>query len=269
MNLVLDGEASPPEKSEFEQHLQACSECRQQFQFYSQLRNLTRTSLSQESCPELVKARLQRMLAGEVKKAPQKRPVALGLGWVAAACAALFSFYTLRPSTDEATPLALSLSEDHSRCLQRPNSVVPQNPAYLAEQTFGRAMPEMPSHRELKPYDVRLCPVLQGQRAIHVLCKDERQRNVSVYTMPKDQIQLTQSSSRSPLMVDCQESRVASWEHKGWVFSLVSEAARDELLALAGDCSYGCPKESGPTYAYPGASPTGMPVQAVPVLHRP
>jgi len=269
MNLVLDGEASPSEKSDFDGHLESCPECRQQFGFYSQLKSMTRTDLSQEVCPELLKARLMKVLRAEVKPVRKSRPVAFGLGWVAAASAALFSFYALRPATEKATPLALSLSEDHSRCEEKPNSVVAHNPAYLAEQTFGQAMPEMVQHQKLRPYDVRLCPVLQGQPVIHVLCKDDQERCVSVYTMPSEGFSSVSGSAQQPVIVNCDKARVASWQHKGWLFSLVSRVPQQDLASIASNCSYGNPRDSDRLYARPIMPPQGMPVQAIPAMHRP
>ena len=240
---MLDGEAEPGQKAGYESHLQVCSECRQRHEFYSQLRGVIRTSCSQEVCPELVQARLLQALGREVQ-APKKARPAWALGWLAAASAALFSFVALRPAADKATPLALSLSQDHSRCCAVPASDRPsQSPAQLAQATYGAAMPEMAELKELQPYDVRLCPVLKGERVIHILCRDRQQRVFSMYAMPGDRVEGMVGSDAQPKVYDTQDIHVASWRHKGWVFSLVSRAPEAELASLAGSCFYECPEQ--------------------------
>jgi hypothetical protein len=266
VDLVLDGEAEPGSKAGYESHLKECDDCRRRHEFYSQLRGMIRTGCSQETCPELLQARLLKVLAQEVQ-APKKSRPAWGLGWLAAASAALFSFVALRPAADKATPLALSLSQDHSRCCAVPASErPPQSPANLAQSTFGAAMPEMAEVRELQPYDVRLCPVMQGERVIHVLCKDRQQRVFSMYTMPYRQQADLPNSGSQPRVYDTQDNRVAAWQHKGWVFSLVSRAPEEELVSLVGGCQYACPQQRLVTQPYnPGGN--GLPV--IPASHRP
>ncbi|MBT9584901.1 zf-HC2 domain-containing protein [bacterium] len=244
VSLVLDGEAEPGEKAGYETHLKECSNCRQQHEFYSQLRGLVRTSCSQENCPDLLKARMLKALASEVQAPKKSSRPSWGLGWLAAASAAIFSFVALRPAADKATPLALSLSQDHSRCCAVPASDRPaQSPANLAQATFGAAMPEMAQVQQLQPYDVRLCPVLQGERVIHVLCRDRQQRVFSMYTMPSDRVNDLPSSGTQPRVYDTQDNRVAAWQHKGWLFSLVSRVPEEELLTMVGGCQYECPQQ--------------------------
>ena len=146
VDLILDGEAEPGQKSDYEKHLGECGECRRRHEFYSQLRNTISTSCSQETCPELVQSRLLKALGGEV--AVPKKPARLvwGLGALAAASAAAFSFVALRPAADKATPLALSLSQDHTRCADsRASDRSPQTPAQLPQPTCGAPMPGMPT----------------------------------------------------------------------------------------------------------------------------
>lgn len=258
VDLILDGEASP----EQHKHLEQCEECRAQHQFYSKFRQTIRSSCSQETTPELVQARLLKALKAEVQ-APKKpaRPV-WGLGALAAASAALFSFVALRPASDKATPLALSLSQDHSRCESAPATQRPaQTPAQMAQTAYGAPMPEMAEVQQLRPYDVRLCPVLHGERVIHVLYRDQQQRVVSLYTMPVSRVQLDLPSVESkPLYYNTEEARVASWQHKGWVFSLVSRLPQAELATMADTCCYGCTETQRPNMM-PGNLPMVVPAQ--------
>lgn len=259
VDLVLDGEAEPAQRADYDKHLAECGECRRRHEFYSQLRSTIRTTCSQESCPELVKARLLKVLGQEVQTpvaSAAKRPSIWGLGWLAAASAAVFSFAVFRPNVEKATPLALSLSQDHSRCCTVPAAGTAISPASLAHKTYGAAMPEMPEVQNLEPYDVRLCPVLEGERVIHVLCRDQRQRIVSMYAMPVRQDDLP-SSGAEPRVYDTHDARVAAWQHKGWMFSLVSEAAGEELVTLAGNCDYQVP--GGARYARPEGLPEQVP----------
>lgn len=275
VDLILDGEASP----EQQKHLEQCEECRSRHEFYSKFRQTIRTSCSQETTPELVQARLLKMLSAEVQAAPQvqapqvvkvqatkpaKRPV-WGLGGLAAAAAAAFSFVALRPAADKATPLALSLSQDHSRCEGAPTSErPPQSPAQMAQTAYGAPMPEMAEVQQLRPFDVRLCPVLHGERVIHVLYRDQQDRVVSLYTMPNSRVQVDLPSVESkPAYYNTEEARVASWQHKGWVFSLVSRLPQAELATMADTCCYGCTESHGPNMM-----PGGMPVHAVPASNQ-
>lgn len=263
VDLILDGEADPGQKSGYEKHLGECGECRRRHEFYSQLRSTIRTSCSQETCPELVQSRLLKALGGEVA-VPKKpaRPV-WGLGALAAASAAVFSFVALRPAADKATPLALSLSQDHTRCADSPLSARPQTPAQLAQTAFGAPMPEMAEVQQLRPYDVRLCPVLQGERVIHVLCRDQQNRIVSLYTMPMSRVQDLPSAQTKPAYYNTEEARVASWQHKGWLFSLVSRLPQEEMATMADTCCYGCVEPKSP-----GVMPGNMPVQAIPASNQ-
>jgi len=265
VNVVLDGEAEPSEKAGYERHLEQCEECRKRHQFYSQLRNCVRTSCQEERCPELVEARLRKALgakfeAESARVAPSaSRRGMVAWGGVAAACAALFSFVALRPAADKATPLALSLSQDHTRCCSIPAVGQPPSPASLAESTYGAAMPEMAGVRQLQPYDVRVCPVLDGQRAIHVLCRDPQQRVFSMYALPRDRVENVALGEDGPRVYDARDNRVAAWEHKGWLFSLVSEAPGEELASLAGACEYECSPQRL----------VNSPIRALPVMHTP
>ncbi|MBX3172719.1 MAG: hypothetical protein KF760_35305 [Candidatus Eremiobacteraeota bacterium] len=261
VDLILDGEASP----EQQKHLEQCEECRGRHEFYSKFRQTIRTSCSQETTPELVQARLLKALGAEVQ-APKKpaRPV-WELGALAAASAAVFSFVALRPANDKATPLALSLSQDHSRCEAAPASErPPQTPAQMAQTAYGAPMPEMAEVQQLRPYDVRLCPVLHGERVIHVLYRDPQQRVVSLYTMPTSRVQVDLPSVDSkPAYYNTEDARVASWQHKGWVFSLVSRLPQAELATMADTCCYGCTESHSPNLI-----PGGLPVRAVPAVNQ-
>jgi anti-sigma factor RsiW len=257
VDLILDGEASP----EQQKHLEQCEECRGRHDFYSRFRQTIRTSCSQETTPELVQARLLKALGAEVQSPkPAKRPV-WGLGAVAAASAALFSFVALRPANDKATPLALSLSQDHSRCESAPASQrPPQSPAQMAQIAYGAPMPEMAEVQQLRPYDVRLCPVLHGERVIHVLYRDQRDRVVSLYTMPTSRVQMELPGVEGkPLYYNTEDARVASWQHKGWIFSLVSRLPQAELATMADTCCYDCTPSSPNTM--PGNMPMVVPAQ--------
>lgn len=278
INELLDGEADPNQESESRKHLEQCAECRQQYEFYSRFRQMLRQSCSQESCPELVQARLKKALLQEVAtpkpaavpaKASTRR--GWGLGWLAAASAAAFSLYALRPATEKAPPLALSLSQDHSRCSSRP--VVggqPEDPGNLAERTFGAAMPEMVKHQALRPYDVRLCPVLEGEQVIHVLCHDQQKRVVSVFAAPSARVGSTEGTESSPMLFGAGDSQVATWEHKGWVFSLVAGGTREEMATLADNCQYCCPHSlATESYSTPPLASPGLPIRAIPASHRP
>lgn len=258
VDLILDGEAS----QEQQKHLEQCEECRGRHEFYSKFRQTIRTSCSLETTPELVQARLLKALGAEVQTArPAKRPV-WGLGALAAASAALFSFVALRPANDKATPLALSLSQDHSRCETAPTSERPvQTPAQMARTAYGAPMPEMAEVQQLRPYDVRLCPVLQGERVIHVLYRDQQDRVVSLYTMPVSRVQMDLPNVESkPLYYNTEDARVASWQHKGWVFSLVSRLPQAELATMADNCCYGCTESQNPN-TIPGNLPMVVPAQ--------
>ncbi len=256
VDLVLDGEASPEQK----QHLDVCQECRGRYQFYSSFRQTIRSTCSEESCPELVRARLLKTLGAEVgpAKKPAARPV-WGLGALAAASAAVFSFVALRPANDKATPLALSLSQDHSRCAGAPatdNS--PQSPAQMAQQAYGAPMPEMAEVQQLRPYDVRLCPVLHGEKVIHVLYRDPQERVISLYTMPTSRVQADLPSvETTPAYYNTEDARIASWQHKGWVFSLVSRLPQEDLATMADNCCYGCTE---PQHQHQNGTPGGMPM---------
>lgn len=271
MGLVLDGEAEPSQKSGLEDHLKQCQDCRQQFEFYSQLRQMTRQACSRESCPELVQSRLLRALGAEVQAPPprQARPIR-GLGWLAAASAAFVSFYALRPAAEKATPLALSLSQDHSRCcVTRPNPQ-PSDPGSLAEQAFGNAMPEFAQVQQLQPYDVRVCRVMQGEPVIHVLCRDHQDRVVSLYSMPCQRCGSVQGTETAPSLYETEDARVAAWEHKGWMFSLVSRVPQEDLCNLACQCTYESPQVlASRPYAQPlDQQPMGG-VPVVPVSAHP
>jgi anti-sigma factor RsiW len=272
LDLVLDGVAEPAQKQAFEQRLQDDSECRREFDFYSNFKQLTRDSLSQEKCPDLVKARLMKALQAEVAPAPAAKPRSnWGLGWVAAAAAACFSFVALRPADTSSGPLALSLSQDHSRCCARPVQSQPADVQKLAEQNFGTALPEIAQVEHLQAYDVRLCQLPNpSQPVIHMLCRDDQQRVISMYAMPSNRCASLCGSHGSPRIFETQEARVASWEHKGWAYSLVSRVPQEELASLAGSCSYGCPQALGQQYAQPlvPSSPGLMP-QAIPASHHP
>lgn len=282
ISLVLDGEADAQQRQDYEEHLDQCPACRRQHEFYSQLRSTVRASCSAESCPDLVKARLMKALQAEVET---NRPIpasiaaspamtggsrarwARGVAGLAAASAAAFSFYALRPSTAGTPPLALSLSEDHSRCCDQPAGNQPHSPAELALQTFGSSMPEMVELNHLQPYDVRVCNV-SGGRVIHVLARDAQQRVVSMYTMPRAQYADWRGSEDKPELYETAQARVATWEHKGWVFSLVSRVPHEELATMASSCSYGCPDDYSSPLS-PELIPRGMPVRAIPASHRP
>ncbi len=261
VDLILDGEAGP----EQHKHLEQCDECRSRHQFYSRFRQTIRTNCSLETTPELVQARLLKALGAEVQ-APKKaaRPM-WGLGALAAASAAIFSFVALRPASDKATPLALSLSQDHSRCEGAPASDRPaQTPAQMAQTAYGAPMPEMAEVQQLRPYDVRLCPVLHGERVIHVLYRDQQQRVVSLYAMPSSRVQVDLPSVDSkPLYYNTEEARVASWQHKGWVFSLVSRLPQAEMATMADTCCYGATESSNPNLI-----PGSMPVRAIPASNQ-
>lgn len=284
ISLVLDQEASPEQAEAYHQHLAACEGCRRQHEFYSKLRGLVRTSCSTESAPELLQARLRKMLAAEVSQsqeavataapamvaAPSAPAASLRtratrtLAYLAAGAAAVASFAALRP-TEKSAPLALALSEDHSRCCDVPPAANgTANPAQLAQQTFGSSMPEMASPQGVQPYDVRVCPV-HGNHVIHMLCRDSQQRVVSVYTAPGRSFALAGSDEQHPNVTETDGARVASWEHKGWMFSLVSRAPKDELITLAGNCLYGSPQAV--CQLTPMNTP-GMPVQAIPASDR-
>ena len=273
LDLVLDGEAEPAQRQHFEQLLQDSPECRREFDFYSNFKQLTRESLSQESCPDLVKARLMKALQAEVAPAaPARKPRSnWGLGWVAAAAAACFSFVALRPAGQSSGPLALSLSQDHSRCCVTPAQAPPGDVQKLAEQNFGSAMPEMAQVNHLQAYDVRLCYLPEpSQPVIHVLCRDPQQRVISMYAMPSDRCASLCGSHGNPRIFETQEARVASWEHKGWAYSLVSRVPQDELASLAGSCSYGCPPQAvGQEYSRPLMPSPGTMPQAIPASHHP
>ncbi len=261
VDLILDGEASP----EHHKHLEQCEECRGRHGFYSRFRQTIRTSCSQETTPELVQARLLKALGAEVQvPKPAKRPV-WGLGALAAASAAAFSFVALRPASDKATPLALSLSQDHSRCETAPASQrPPQSPAQMAQTAYGAPMPEMAEVQQLRPYDVRLCPVLHGERVIHVLYRDQQDRVVSLYTMPTSRVQVDLPSVESkPAYYNTEDARVASWQHKGWVFSLVSRLPQAELATMADTCCYDCTGSQNPDMI-----PGSMPVRAIPASNQ-
>lgn len=105
-------------------------------------------------------------------------------------------------------------------------------------------MPEMAQVQALQPYDVRLCPVLQGKRVIHVLCRDRQQRSVFMHTMPSDRVSDLPSSQAQPRVYDTQDNRVAAWQHKGWVFSLVSRAPEEELLSMVDTAKISAPNNS-------------------------
>ena len=255
VDLILDGEASP----EHHKHLEQCEECRGRHGFYSRFRQTIRTSCSQETTPELVQARLLKALGAEVQvPKPAKRPV-WGLGALAAASAAAFSFVALRPANDKATPLALSLSQDHSRCAGAPASDrSTQSPAQMAQIAYGAPMPEMAEVQQLRPYDVRLCPVLHGEKVIHVLYRDPQDRVISLYTMPISRVQADFPSVETrPAYYNTEDARIASWQHKGWVFSLVSRLPQEDLATMADNCCYGCGESERQN---PNAIPGGMPM---------
>jgi len=174
----------------------------------------------------------------------------------------------LRPAADKATPLALSLSQDHTRCADSPASArPPQTPAQLAQTAFGAPMPEMAEVQQLRPYDVRLCPVLHGERVIHVLCRDQQNRMVSLYTMPTSRVQVDLPSVETkPSYYNTEEARVASWQHKGWIFSLVSRLPQEDMATMADTCCYGCVEDQ---QRRPALMPGGMPLQAIPAQSMP
>lgn len=278
ISLVLDGEADPQQRQSYQEHLDGCPGCRQQHEFYSRLRSTVRTACSGEACPDLVKARLLQALNREVA-APAASPALTGgsvrpggmkgVAWLAAASAAAFSFYALRPAVDKAPPLALSLSEDHSRCCEKPAGPSPANPAQLAQQTFGSTMPEMAQVNQLQPYDVRVCPVGRNEQVIHVLSRDGQNRVISMYTMPAHKASGIKATEARPDLYETPQARVATWEHKGWVFSLVSRVPQEELASLAGQCSYGQPDLQVASPLSPDPMPRGLPVQAIPASHHP
>lgn len=284
ISLVLDGEADPQQRQTYQEHLEGCAGCRQQHEFYSRLRSTVRTACSGETCPELLKARLLQALSKEVAAPALPAAVAAspamtggsvrprgmkGVAWLAAASAAAFSFYALRPATDKAPPLALSLSEDHSRCCDKPAGATPGNPAQLAQQTFGSTMPEMAQVNQLQPYDVRLCSVGHNEQVIHVLSRDGQNRVISMYTMPGHKFAGVKANEASPDIYETPHARVATWEHKGWVFSLVSRVPQEELASLAGQCSYGQPDQHVASPIGPDPMPRGLPVHAIPASHHP
>lgn len=203
------------------------------------LRRQVRSAASQETVPELAKRRIEKALQSQRKESG--RPI-WSKAMVSAAAVVLVFLFVLGSSltsSRQAQALAQAVGHDHLRCCRETRQHPVTEPSELARQHFG-STPELvslPDHYQV--FDCRICPLQNGQEALHILYKDARYPDqvVSLFGLPSRGSQGLKKSGTEPeetarLMNSSGGVRVAAWRYQGWVFSLAAEVPPDRLREL-------------------------------------
>ena len=249
---LLDSEASPSEASDMASHLEDCSDCRGRHQFYSQLKQQVREGHGQSVLPELSRARILKALqaaqAPAKSAAPSRR--VWGAGLAAAAGFLLFSAVALVQSPPSSSQqLATALASDHLKCsgAKQPqaygSSGAPVlDPVQVAQKTFHKT-PDMASFPNLAPLHCQVCAIDPKRTALHVVYRHpSSDQMVSMFGMPIDNqndFGLPESQeSVEPHVLPNTDHNLVAWRHNGWVYSLVSDMAPNQLAQLAREGRY-------------------------------
>ncbi|MCE7873994.1 hypothetical protein DYH09_26980 [bacterium CPR1] len=222
---------------EVAEHLLGCVDCRRRAAFARSLAEKVRQAESEPSLPEGLTSRLVARL--DRLPSPRRKSHSASLVGILALAAALAIAFFLwgRPQVD---PLVADMVRHHEGCFHI------QNTRAKAEQ-FRRWMVAH-SDRELPiparwpatltPVDRRDCPVAEGARGPHLMYAGSSQGQVSLYVLPRADLQGIASLSQKPTAHRYNGYSVLVWEREGWLYGLVARVNEAELrgwVALRGE----------------------------------
>ena len=234
LNARLDGELTPDEAREVDEHLASCPECAREFQTLSATHRLLSENLMRYAAPDVLKARVRGALAETVtrQQAPRTTPgwarmVAAGVA-IAVASSAL-TFATMRRPASNSTDELLA---SHVRSLQPGHltDVVSTNQHNVKPWFNGRVdvSPSVPN------LDTLGFPLVGGRtdyvrgRSVPVIVYARRQHMINVYVWPSDN-----DASASPRASTRNGYHFVSWRFGGLAYEAVSDLNTKELDTFA------------------------------------
>ena len=227
MAPYVDGEAPPQSRSDVDEHLHVCGECRDDVAAQRAARDVVharRTELCDSASPQLHArcAGHARVLPRPAARRPglplwQKLPLAAA-ATVVLAVAAVFALGL----NDKVQALAFQMSLDHAKCARFNNSATPADPATAAQQwasKFGWPITVPPSSPPagLELRAVRRCGVTDG-RVAHLIYEWNGEP-LSVYVLPTQVI-------GGPAEVERFGHESVMWTQNGRTYVVLSNAPR-------------------------------------------
>jgi anti-sigma factor RsiW len=235
LDARLDGELTPEESREVDEHLAACPSCAHEYAARSATHRLLSENLMRYAAPDVLKARIRGALTESVVPRPVARPSRpwwrlVAAGVAIAAASSVLTLGTVRRSASDAAGDELLAS--HVRSLQPGHltDVVSTNQHNVKPWFNGRVdvSPSVPN------LDTLGFPLVGGRtdyargRAVPVVVYARRQHMINVYVWPSatDAASPPRSSSRNGY-------NVVGWRSGGLEYVAVSDLNPKELDAFA------------------------------------
>lgn len=235
LDARFDGELTPDEAHEIDQHLATCPECAREYETLTTTHRLLSENLMRHAAPDVLKARIRGALADPAaqRPAPRAKPAwwrAVAAGVVIAAASSALTFEAVRRTG--ATGPGTELLASHIRSLQPGHltDVVSTNQHNVKPWFNGRVdvSPAVPN------LDTLGFPLVGGrtdyvrERAVPVVVYARRQHMINVYVWPTaDELASTpQTWTRNGY-------HFVAWRSGGLEYQAVSDLNAKELDAFA------------------------------------
>jgi hypothetical protein len=212
-------------------HLSECERCRRQLALQGAMRGKLRQAEGEWAIPKGFHSRLKARLDSVQQPSPGWRWAgrifsAVGL----AACLALALLPWLTRNQSGSFKLSEALAQHHSECW-----ALPENSQCLTDvASWGTAHhnPELPvpllDSSGLKEKERRICPFADVGKGPHMLLKDPKGRQASLFVLPLDESQ--GRVPQQPVAYQVGSDTVVLWHGAHWAFGLVSPASQSETL---------------------------------------
>ena len=246
VEAYVDGQLEAGPLTTLRQKLDSCEETRRRIDFQTKLKTMVGEVGRQEKTPDLLRRRLLRELEQVQPERPQqtsnlKRPMLAAASVLLVSMLTFSSLFGKKATTE---PMALALANDHFTC----TSVAPYqpgvDPVQVAQQGFGSTpeLAQLPARLQI--HDVRVCPLPDDQRVLHLIYKDSEQPKVlvSLFGLPREEAgTLTgdeQGLEKARMLRAKNGLQLAAWNHKGWTYSLAGEVPSQQLRRYLDQSSY-------------------------------
>jgi anti-sigma factor RsiW len=236
LELHLDGELSPRESAEIQEHIENCSSCGGLYQHLEQLQSDIRKQVTRQTAP----AHLQRSIRAALRKAAAGEPQAKRMhwNWMAVAASVLlfasmaWNVASLRSHSSARDLLAQEVLSSHLRSLMGTHLLdVPSSDQHTVKPWFNGKLNFSP---DVKDFGSQGFPLVGGRieylddRPVAALIYKRRQHFINLFMWPA-------SSSSSSGYSEMKRSgyNLLSWTQDGMTCWLVSDLQTSELERFA------------------------------------
>ena len=236
LELHLDGELSPSESAEIQEHIENCASCSGLYQRFEQLQSDIRTQVTRHRAPAHLQQSIQAALRKAAASEPQARP--MRWNWMAVAASVLlfasmaWNIASLRPHSSARDLLAQEVLSSHLRSLMGTHLLdVPSSDQHTVKPWFNGKLNFSPDVKDFGSQGFRL---IGGRveyiddRPVAALVYQRRQHFINLFMWPSPS-----SSQRGYSEMKRSGYNLVSWTEDGMACWAISDLQTSELEQFA------------------------------------